>query len=651
MIKGMSDKEAKALADIRGSPEYDVDILDSELCFPLIVLQSPIPTAIGRSDGSIVLFNKALEKFIGYTTDEIKNVGEWVERLYPDGEYRDFVWKNVTQALKGEGQDCTVFRITCKDGAEKVASFHTSFFKGGLIIQIVDVTKQYEVEKELKMEKNTVKEFLNVANVIFVTIDSNQNVALINKKGCQILGYNSDDCRHIIGKNWFENFLPKRYVPQVKQVFNNLINGEIQLSEYYENPVLTKTGEERLIAWHNSVLYDHEGNIKYSIGYGEDITDRKALETQFYHAQKMEAIGTLAGGIAHDFNNLLMGILSNATLLRLKEGKTSQELIDIEICGKRAADLTAQLLSFARRGIDTSNIITSNINVLVNNSIGIFSRTRKDIVVHKSLKSDIWSVSADPGQIEQVLMNLFVNASQAMPTGGDLYITTSNISVSEIGSLHLKPGDYIKLSVTDTGCGMSNKTIERAFDPFYTTKEVGRGSGLGLSSAYGIIKNHEGDISLHSVEGEGTTVNVYLPRAEEILFENKIEDDQLEIGSECILLIDDEDIIIKTATRLLSTIGYTVYPEKDGLKAIDFYKNHQDSIDLILLDMVLPGIGGPEIYDTLKKINPKVKVVLMSGYNINGKASYVLEKGCDGFIQKPFSLSEISKKIRSVLDQ
>jgi len=383
-----------------------------------------------------------------------------------------------------------------------------------------------------------------------------------------------------------------------------------------------------------------------------DVSERKRMETQLLQAQKMEAVGTLAGGIAHDFNNLLMVIQGNASLM-LMDIEPSHSHYDriasIEKQVQSGSKLTNQLLGYARKG--RYEVKPVDLNNLVRETSEVFGRTRKEIAIHQDLSPELSAIRADQGQMEQVLMNLFVNAADAMPRGGDLFVRTSKVAHEDLKRkvYHLKPGLYAELSVRDTGTGMDEKTMARIFDPFFTTKELGRGTGLGLASVYGIIKGHAGYIDVESEIGKGSNFRIYLPASDERAQETVREADQLERGTETILLIDDEEMILHVGQELLRALGYRTLTAPDGKEAVEIYRKNREAVDLVILDMVMPRLGGGEVFDQLKEINPEVKVLLSSGYSIDGEAAKILDRGCNGFIQKPFDLIQLSKSIRVVL--
>jgi PAS domain S-box-containing protein len=421
-----------------------------------------------------------------------------------------------------------------------------------------------------------------------------------------------------------------------------------------ETKRLTKDGRLLDVSISASRYNDHEGNPIGILVILRDISEKKRLEAQLQYIERMEAVGTLAGGIAHDFNNLMMGMLGNISLILYDIGTESphyEKLKNIEKLIQSGSKLTSQLLGYARKG--KYEVRPTSLNQLVKESSVTFGRTRKEIVIYRELAEDLSSVMADEAQIQQVLMNLFINAADAMPGGGDLFLKTMNVTHEDIGDKPYKPksGDYILLKVKDTGMGMDQKTMVRIFEPFFTTKELGRGSGLGLASAYGIIKGHGGYIDVESKKGQGATFNIYFPASEKSIRKTSEISERIMEGNETILLVDDEALVIDVGVQLLGKLGYTVIEAKSGRDAIRIFKEQNHTIDMLILDMVMPNMGGGEVFDQIKRIDPKVKVLLSSGYSVNGQATEILKRGCEGFIQKPFNMEDLSKKIREVLNR
>ncbi len=366
----------------------------------------------------------------------------------------------------------------------------------------------------------------------------------------------------------------------------------------------------------------------------------------------MEAIGTLAGGLAHDFNNLMMGMLGNVSIMMLDTEITSphyEKLKKVEKLIQSGSQLTSQLLGYARKGKFELKIF--DLNQIVKDSVEIFGRTRKELAIHLDLSSTAGPVEIDRSQVEQVLFNLFINSADAMPDGGDLWLQTSMISRGEIGQkpYKMKSGSYVLLQVTDTGHGMDAETRNRIFDPFFTTKEMGRGTGLGLASAYGIIKAHAGYIDVASEIGQGTTFSIYLPVSQREIPSVGKGDATIKFGKGTILVVDDEEMVLEIGTEMIGKMGYQTRSARNGDEAISLYRKSADDIDLVVLDLIMPGASGSETFDMLRQINAGVKVLLASGYSIDSQAIAVMDRGCNGFIQKPYNLEVLSRKIDEIL--
>jgi signal transduction histidine kinase len=412
---------------------------------------------------------------------------------------------------------------------------------------------------------------------------------------------------------------------------------------------------ENIVQERTSQLTDTNMDLRQEIEERKRAEKERAdLEDMLIQAQKMEAIGTLGGGIAHDFNNLLMGIRGHASLMLADMDANHplhDNLISIEQYVQAGAELTSQLLAFAMKG--KYEVKTTDLNELIVKNVQMFARTNKGISISTQYQDNIWPVDVDQGQIDQVLLNLFVNAAQAMSNSGNLFIRTKNVMLDAdyVQKFNAKPGNYIRTSVQDTGVGMDESTIAKIFDPFFTTKEMGRGTGLGLASAYGILRNHGGFIAVASKINEGSTFDFYLPVSfKEVVKEKSFEKTLLK-GSETILIIDDEDMIIDVTSRMLKKLGYKFLIAQSGHEALELFAAEKNHIDLVILDMIMPSMGGKDIYEALKKINPDVKILLSSGYSISGEAMELINRGCNGYIQKPFSYAQLSLRMREILDK
>lgn len=421
----------------------------------------------------------------------------------------------------------------------------------------------------------------------------------------------------------------------------------------YELTMKRKDGTFIDISGSFSLVTDENEKIIGTLGIFRDISNRKNMEARFTEAQKMESVGTLAGGIAHNFNNLLMGIQGYTSLMLADLDTTHPhhgKLTHIEEQIKSGANLTKQLLGFAQNG--RYEVKPTNLNTIVTETAEMFGSVRKEVSIHGRYANNLCLVDVDRSQIQQVLLNLYVNAFQSMPGGGELYLETEvvDLDASSTSPHGLAPGTYVKVSVTDTGTGMDKETMKRIFEPFFTTREMGRGTGLGLASAYGIIKGHGGIIDVHSEQAYGTTFNIYLPESTQDVSQTKKDSGKILRGKETILLVDDETTIINVNREILERLGYEVLTATSGHEAVETYKENQDNINLVILDMIMPGMNGEETYDSLRLVEPGIKVILASGYSISGTALQIMERGCQSFLQKPFRMELLSRTIRDVLD-
>ncbi len=508
-----------------------------------------------------------------------------------------------------------------------------------------DITQRKQAEEALQASESKFRSFFDLSpqSVARIDFESGQMVE-VNQKFCELFGFDKNE---ISGRSMLElGLCSEEQIHVFLDVLNRTsrVDGLEMNLKAKDGSILTTLVFARLIPINDD---------NFILVIFNDITKRKRLEQQLQQAHRMEALGTLAGGIAHDFNNLLMGILGNASLILSDmelHNPYREQLNNIESYVHSAAELTKQLLGFARGG--KYEVKPTNLNELIERSASMFGRTKKEIHIHQKLQKDIWTVAIDQGQIDQVLLNLYVNAWQAMAGGGHLYIQTQNITLNHDNAnrYNLGAGRYVKISITDTGIGMDDVTQQRIFEPFFTTQAMGRGTGLGLASAYGIIKNHGGTIHVYSEKGKGATFYIHLPVCEEDITPNKNSDREILMGQETILIVDDEKMIIEIGKKMLTKMGYRPMIAISGQEAIEVYRENLESIDLIILDMIMPDMNGQEAFDNLKKLNPAVKVLLSSGYSLNEQAQRIMESGCYGFIQKPFDAVKLSQKIRKIID-
>ncbi len=396
----------------------------------------------------------------------------------------------------------------------------------------------------------------------------------------------------------------------------------------------------------------------------EQLVDERTAELResqehLRRSEKMEAIGQLAGGIAHDFNNQLTGILTCAEMLKssLSENKELQELAKTVVtAARRASHLTAQMLTFARKGKYQS--IPVNIHTVIDDVISLLEHSiDKSIRIKKQFETHLPVVVGDPGQYQNALLNLAINARDAMPDGGVITFSTKvkalTEEICERESLTIPPGQYVRIRVSDNGVGMDEETQKHIFEPFFTTKEPGKGTGMGLAAVYGAVETHKGAITVNSKRGNGSTFTLYFPLHDPTKHRIALKDTSVIpiIGKARILIVDDEDIVRDTLKKVLKRLGYSVHACRNGREAVKFYKKSWQEVDLILLDMIMPRMGGKEAFLAMKKINPAIKAFLISGYSLSDETRHLLDKGVKGFIQKPYSVGEISQRIAEELSK
>jgi len=462
---------------------------------------------------------------------------------------------------------------------------------------------------------------------------------------------------HLFG--WVLEEIEGRRIPFVPEAEKGRRFGFIEevlggkICQNFETQRLTRDGRLLDVSISASRYTDYQDKPAGILVILRDLSERVRMAKKLIQTQKLEAIGTLAGGIAHDFNNLLMGIQGNASLLLFNmdpDDPRREKLKNIEKYVGSGADLTRQLLGFARRG--KYEVKQLDVRRLMTDSTRMFGRTRKDISIFLNCADELWGVMADRGQLEQVLLNLYVNAGQAMPEGGKLFIEAMNVRLisRQADQWEIEPGPYVKICVRDTGVGMDEALQQKIFDPFFTTRGMGRGSGLGLASAYGIVKNHGGTLTVESRKGEGAAFTIYLPATDQPV--GLVRAGQAEIirGTETLLLVDDEEMILDIGRQMLRAMGYRVITARSGKEALEIFRKKGNGVQAVILDMVMPEMSGAETFDHLRGIDLDVKVLLSSGYSLLGQAQEILDRGCRGFIQKPFKIEELSRKIRQILD-
>lgn len=655
--KKNSDRSKQSAADDNPlAEEYRQDAIR----FRTVFEAAPLGIVIADPQGYILEANQAFFQMLGYRNQQINSM-TLVDIMYPDDREENIELSNAVREgcitsyqtenryLKSDGQ---VLWAIVRTSAVKDHAGNIQYWLG--IVE--DISERKSAQEALIESETQYRNILGSIEEGYFEVDLRGNFTFFNDRVCQITGYEHDA---LMGMNNRQYTSPET-AHKMYQIFNQVYRtGEPAKVTKYE--IIRKDGTKKILEVSASLMRAADDQPIGFRGIMRDVTlriqtekEKKRLESQVQHAQKMEAIGTLAGGIAHDFNNLLMGFQGNISLMKMDmaEDHPHHEFMNnMESYVKRGSELTRQILGFARGG--KYQVKTTNLNALINKNADMFSRARKEIKIHKKFQEDLYTVEVDRGQIEQVLLNLFVNAWQAMPGGGNLYVETENINLQSHDydkPYAIESGRYVRITISDTGIGMDKDTQERIFEPFFTTKAFGRGTGLGLASAYGIIKNHNGIINVYSEKGHGTTFKIYLPASDKLVIAEKLKPEAAQGGSETILLVDDEEMVADIGKDLLEKLGYTVLVAAGGTEAIKLFRRHRDQVDLVILDMIMPDMSGGETFSRLRAIKPNAKILLSSGYSLDDRASAIMKQGCNGFIQKPFNLKKISHKIREILD-
>jgi PAS domain S-box-containing protein len=482
--------------------------------------------------------------------------------------------------------------------------------------------------------------------------DGDLQIHTWNPAAEKIFGFTAEEAMR---KNPYELIVPKEARNHVDSITHRLFEGDMDAHSVNEN--LTKDGRKILCDWTNTPLKDSSGKVVGILAMVRDITEKNTLEKQLQQAQKLEAVGRLTGGIAHDFNNVLSAIIGYTDFILMKtdkEDENRQHLQEIKKAGERAAALTHQLLAFSRKQVLKPEVLDPN-NVIKELEKMIRRIIGEDIIFMANLKPDVDRIKADPAQMEQIIMNLAINARDAMPTGGKLTIETANVFLDEGYANHhiaVKPGTYVMLAVSDNGVGMDKEIQEHIFEPFYSTKGE-KGTGLGLATVYGIVKQSGGSIWVYSEPGQGTTFKIYFPRVEEGVVSKKKAKKVMESvrGTETVLVVEDEYTVRSMISLVLKDNGYTILEASNGTEALSIFHQHKDQINLLLTDAIMPGMNGRELAEQITATNPTIKVLYASGYTDDIIVHHgILEEGIN-FLQKPFAPSLLLSTVRMVLDK
>ena len=630
-------------------------LFEREELFQLITENVADMIAVVDTEGHRLYNSPSYNKVLGYNEEELKSSSSF-EQIHPDDRNR--VREAAMEARRtGVGRPLE-YRMRHKDGTWRVLESTASVIRspsgesGRLVIVNRDITERKEAEESLRLSESGFRSMIEDAPYGIYRADIDGKLLRANPALQKILGYDKPDelVNISLPRDIFRNPYDFNGLKGLLESASEFKDVEVELKRKDGAPITVRcTGRK--------VREEHQGKACFDV-FAEDVTERRILERQLQMAGKMEAVGRLSGGIAHDFNNLLGVIIGYSQLLKRKLDPGSALLEpaeEIEKAGQRAASLTRQLLAFSRQQILTPAVL--NLNDLVLDMAKMLPRLLgEDIAVATSLSADLGMVKADQGQLEQVIMNLAVNARDAMPDGGKLRVETANVELDQAYAWQhagAKPGHYVMLALTDSGTGIDAETLAHIFEPFFTTKEVGKGTGLGLATVYGVVKQSGGYIWVDSKPGQGATFQIFLPRIEEPATTVTATMPLAETigGSETILLVEDAESLRKLTRSFLESHGYRVLVAQNGEEAMRVEAQHSGKIDLLLTDVVMPGINGRVLSEKLLPKQPGMRVLYISGYTDSFIAGHgVLERSMT-LLHKPYTEDALIGKVREVLDK
>ncbi len=561
-------------------------------------------------------------------------------RVLRDGE-TVFNKEEIVRTPSGQEQSTLVIKAPLRDQDGKI---------NGLVGISRNIQERKEAEQAFRATESLFHSAFDDTNVPMVITGIDHRFLQVNAAFARLFGYSREEMLRMS--------TPEITHPDDLAASFALREGLLEGKSHFvqEKRYIHRDGHVIWAMTNVSLVRDAANQPLLYVGQVQDITDRRQLEEQFRQSQKLEAVGRLAGGVAHDFNNLLTVIngFSEILLNTLSRTDANREMVDaIHDAGKRAAALTSQLLAFSRNAIVEPKVL--DLNEVLTGSERLLKRLiGADVTLATALAPDLGRVKADPTQVEQIVMNLAVNARDAMPRGGKLTFETRDVRLRDDDAAtypDLKVGDYIQLAVSDTGCGMTEEVQAKVFEPFFTTKEVGKGTGLGLAMVYGVVKAHGGHVSVYSELGVGTTFKILLPATRAVAGRNS-EEVQLETsGTETVLLAEDEDNVRRLARQSLESHGYVVLEACNGSEALRIAKEHTGPIDLLVTDLVMPGMGGREVAETLRARQSDLKVLFVSGYTDDAVVRHGIVEAEEAFLQKPFTPLSLTGKVRAVLDE
>jgi two-component system, cell cycle sensor histidine kinase and response regulator CckA len=620
-----------------------------EIRYRQILDLAPAVVYLKDRQGRYTYVNRHFELLSGFTAEQV--LGKTDFDLFPEAVATNSYGNDLKVLQSGISLETEEFGPVGGELHTFISAKFPIYDTGGNIAELcgisTDITARKEAERHLIESEERFRVALDANPDPVVLCDRRRRVVYCNPTFTRVFGWTQPESKGRL----LDDFIARADRHEFSNSVAMLLSGKNMPA--FEAHHLTDKNRQLSVEITGGVYNDGGGQLAGCILNIRDISEQKLLQKQIQQAQRLEALGRLAGGIAHNFNNLLMGIQGSVELMKMDRGPSGQSdphLVGILQCVNSGAELTRQLLGMARSGKYTPEPLDINENI--RNCLEEFSRKASEIQINWNLEKSVWEIEADRSQMRMVLSSLFENARQAMTHGGCLFVTSENVTIEDAATLHqLKPGRFVKISISDNGCALDSVVQEHIFDPFYATLSLNGGEGLGLASAYGIVRNHGGIITIDSVHGKGTTFHIYLPA---VAVDSPVLDEKpvhRKRKSQTVLLVDDEKIVAQVGAAMLERMGYEVLVAHDAEAALGAFLKNREKVGMVLLDMIMPGMGGEEAFQKFKEIDPQIKILLCSGYSIHGEASRIMEQGCDGFIQKPFSIKELSSKVREVIGE
>ncbi|MEA2572018.1 MAG: hypothetical protein QOI24_4019 [Acidobacteriota bacterium] len=610
-----------------------------------------------RIDGERIvprLVSENITRLLGYEKEETLSMEWWTEQIHPEDRAR--AEAGMSEALS-RGTSQTEYRLRHKAGSYSWVEDTRRLVRDAsgrpaeLVGATLDIDERRRAQDELRESERRFRDMLGNLDLIAMMLDRDACITYCNDYLVQLSGWRREE---LLGKDWLETFIPQEISLDLHAAFASLLSDAPQFW-HHENEITTRSGKRRVIRWNNSLLRSASGNVIGTASIGEDVTDQKNLEKQMLRAQRLESLGALAGGIAHDMNNMLMPILMGVTLLRKFEPseRSLKAIENIEQSARRGRDLVNQVLLFAR-GTDTARKPV-NLNEVVREVAAIITHTfPKDITIEVSIPEDLAHVTADSTQLTQVLLNLCVNARDAMPGGGEISISAAKTEIPEqYANAHgASAGPWVVLTVSDTGEGIPSEISDRIFDPFFTTKEVGKGTGIGLSTVQGIVASHGGFITVSSTVGAGSTFNVHLPAEAAGPAMGPVGENAEPLAGghgELIMVVDDDASVLLITKQALEAFGYRVITAADGAQAIGLFSPRHSEIAAVVTDMVMPVMDGPTLVAALQSIDPSVRVVATTGSGSPACQRKLAKAGVRQILHKPYTADDLLRMVADIL--